>query len=194
MELSGCDAVVIRADANLDLVVKALTFGLTLNAGATCISPKRVFVHRSLVTELEGRLANVFRSARPEVRIPFPETLVERLRSLIDEALANGAHLIAGEVRHKAAIVGPVILAGVSPASGLLREDLFVPLLSIVTVADDREAVMRANDCHFALTTSIFSRDEPTARLLASQIRAGAIAINDLILPTADPRLPLGGR
>ena len=48
MELSGCDAVIVRADADLDLAVKALTFGLTLNNGATCMSPKRVFVARSL--------------------------------------------------------------------------------------------------------------------------------------------------
>ena len=64
MELSGCDAVIVRADADLDLTVKALTFGLMLNNGATCMAPKRVFVHRSIVTELEGRLANSFPRSR----------------------------------------------------------------------------------------------------------------------------------
>ena len=56
MELSGCDAVIVRADADLDLAVKALVFGLRLNNGATCMSPQRVFVARSIATELEGRL------------------------------------------------------------------------------------------------------------------------------------------
>jgi len=194
MELSGCDAVVIRADADLDLAVKALVFGLTLNGGATCMSPKRVFVHRSLATELEGRLANAFRSARPGGQTLLPEALVEKLRPLLDEALADGAHFIAGEIRHPDAMVAPFILAGVSPVSRLLREDIFVPLLSIVTVVDDHEAVMRANDCPCALTASIFSRDESTARSLASQIHGGVVTINDLILPTADARLPFGGR
>jgi acyl-CoA reductase-like NAD-dependent aldehyde dehydrogenase len=194
MELSGCDAVLIRDDADPDLAVKAMVFGLTLNEGATCMSPKRVFVHRSLATELEGRLSNVFRSARPDGQTLLPETSVEKLRPLLDEALAHGAHFIAGEIRDDSAITGPIILAGVSPASRLLGEEIFAPVLSIVTVADDLEAILRANDCPFALTASIFSRDEVAARSLASQIHAGVVTINDLILPTADARLPFGGR
>ena len=57
MELSGCDSVIIRADADLELVVRALSFGLRLNFGQTCIAPRRVFVARAVATELEGRLA-----------------------------------------------------------------------------------------------------------------------------------------
>jgi acyl-CoA reductase-like NAD-dependent aldehyde dehydrogenase len=194
MELSGCDAVIIRPDADLDLAVKALVFGLTLNAGATCLSPKRVFVDRRLAREVEGRLAKVFRGMNPDMRTLVPENSLEKLRPLIYEALAQGAHFIAGEIRHKDTMIAPIILAGVSPNCRLLREDIFVPVLSIVTVSDDLEAVMRANDCPFALTASIFSRDEPAARSLASRIHAGVVTINDLILPTGDARLPFGGR
>jgi hypothetical protein len=64
----------------------------------------------------------------------------------------------------------------------------------MVTVVDDDEAVFRANDCPFGLTASIFTRDEPSARLLAARISAGFVTINDLILPTADGRVPFGGR
>lgn len=202
MELSGCDAVIIRDDADLDLAVKALAFGLTLNAGATCMSPKRVFVHRSLATELEGRLANAFRSSRREGsqfssgggQSLLTSAATATLKALIEDALAQGAHFIAGGIRDDSAIIGPIILAGVSPASRLLREDIFAPVLSIVTVADDHEAILRTNDCPFALTASIFSRDKVAARSLATQIHPGVVTINDLILPTADARLPFGGR
>ena len=202
MELSGCDAVIIRDDADLDLAVKALVFGLTLNAGATCMSPKRLFVHRNLATELEGRLANVFGGSRREEaqfssgrsQSLLTSAATTTLKALLDDALARGAHFIAGEIRNDSAITGPIILAGVSPASRLLREDIFAPVLSIVTVADDLEAILRANDCPFALTASVFSRDEVAARSLESQIHAGVVTINDLILPTADARLPFGGR
>jgi len=193
MELSGNDAVIICRDADLDLAVKALAFGLTLNAGATCMSPRRVFVHRSLATELEGRLADVFRSARPGGQTVLPEASVEKLRPLLDEALAHGAHFVAGEIRPNGAIICPIILAGVSPASRLLRDDIFAPVLSIVTVANDHEAVLRTNDCPYALAASIFTRDESTARSVTSQVHAGIVTINDLILPTADARLPFGG-
>ncbi len=191
MELSGCDAVIVRADADLELVAKALTFGLTFNAGATCLAPKRVFVHRSLATEIEGRLAHAFHDReRQAAQGALGLAAVEKLRPLVDEAVALGAHFITGELQGAA----PIILAGVSPASRLLREDVFGPVLSIVTVADDHEAILRANDCPFALSASIFSREESVARCLAEQIRVGVVTINDLILPTADARLPFGGR
>jgi acyl-CoA reductase-like NAD-dependent aldehyde dehydrogenase len=200
MELSGCDAVLVRADADLDLVVRALAFGLRLNAGATCMSPKRVLVHRSIATELEGRLAqNLCRSRGNESR-PFHSpglltpAVTERLRPVLDDALARGAHLIAGEINDDGSVTIPLVLGGVSPSAPLLREDIFAPVLALVTVADDHEAVFRANDCPFALTASIFSRDESAARLLAARINTGAVTINDLIIPTADARLPFSGR
>lgn len=186
MELSGCDAAIIRADADLDLVVKALVFGLTLNNGATCMSPKRAFVHRSIATELEGRLEKAFRGCRRE-SAQTPQGC--NLRPLLADALMRGAHFIVGD--EQAALV---ILGGVNPSSRLLREDVFAPVLALVTVADDQEAIMRVNDCPFALSASIFSRDEPTARAIATRIHSGSVTINDLIVPTADARLPFGGR
>ncbi len=201
MELSGCDAVLVRADADLDLVVRALAFGLRLNAGATCMSPKRVLVHRSIATELEGRLAQDLcrrrgNESRPSIHSPglLTSAATERLRPVLDDALARGAHLIAGEINDDGSVTLPLVLGGVSPSSRLLREDIFAPVLALVTVADDHEAVFRANDCPFALTASIFTRDESAARLLAARINAGAVTINDLIIPTADARLPFGGR
>jgi acyl-CoA reductase-like NAD-dependent aldehyde dehydrogenase len=86
------------------------------------------------------------------------------------------------------------VLGGVIPGSRLLHEDVFAPVLAIVTVTDDHEAILRANDCPYALTASVFSRDESAARELAGQIRAGLVTINDLILPAADARTPFGGR
>ena len=201
MELSGCDAVLVRADADIDLVVRALAFGLRLNAGATCMSPRRVLVHRSIATELEGRLAQDLchsrgDEARPSIRSRGLLSLAatERLLPVLADALARGAHLIAGEISDDARVTLPIVLGGVSPSSRLLRQGIFAPVLALVTVADDHEAVFRANDCPFALTASIFSRDESAARLLAAQINAGAVTINDIIIPTADARLPFGGR
>jgi acyl-CoA reductase-like NAD-dependent aldehyde dehydrogenase len=204
MELSGCDAMIIRSDADLELVAKALRFGLELNAGATCMSPKRVFVHRSIATELEGRLARVFnaRSSRgneAHTVVQTDQSLLTsapagKLRMLLDDALAQGAHFVAGGICGNGSIEMPLVLAGVSPLARLLHEDVFAPVLSLVTVADDNEAISRTNACQFALTASIFTRGESVARGLARGINAGAVTINDLIIPTADARLPFGGR
>jgi acyl-CoA reductase-like NAD-dependent aldehyde dehydrogenase len=202
MELSGCDAVIIRADADLDLAVNALMFGLTLNGGATCMSPKRVFVSAARATELEGRLAQCFGSSRraeahSEIRNSqshLPSAATAGLSPLVADALSRGAHLIAGEIAADGTVVTPIVLGGVAPSSKLLQADLFAPVLAIVTVGDDHEAILRANHCPFALAASIFSRDEPAARSVAEKIQAGVVTINDLIIPTADARTPFGGR
>jgi acyl-CoA reductase-like NAD-dependent aldehyde dehydrogenase len=116
------------------------------------------------------------------------------VRPLLEDALARGAHLIAGEIAEDGTVVTPVVLGGVAPSSIILREDIFAPVLAIVTVVDDHEAILRANDCPFALAGSIFSRDESAAHALAERISAGVVSINDLILPAADARTPFGGR
>lgn len=125
MELSGCDAVFVRPDADLNLVAEALRFGLTLNKGQTCIAPKRVYVARPLAAELIRKLPG----------LPIPVTAVD----------------------------------------------------------DDAEAVALSERCGYALGASVFGR-LPGAYKLAARIRAGAVVVNDMIVPTADPRLPFGGR
>ena len=191
MELSGCDPVLIRQDADLDLAVRALTFGLTLNRGRTCIAPRRVYVARALATEFEGRLAASLAQTPTHLLEGAPAA---RLGPIIQQALAAGAHLLSGKVNIDGRVTVPIVLAGVPSSSRLLKDDFFAPVMSVVTVASDSEAVELANQNPYALGGSIFSRDTATARSLALQLRAGGVVINDLIAPTADPRLPFSGR
>ena len=191
MELSGSDAVVVRADADLDLATRALVFGLSLNAGATCMGPKRLFVHRSIATELEGRLARAFPI---ELSLRLAPAVSASVRPMLEQALAAGVHFIAGGLHEDGSVLAPAVLGGATPGSRLLREDIFAPVLVVVTVANDDEAVTRANDCSFALGASVFTRDQTAARQLAARLNAGVVSINDLIVPTADAQVPFGGR
>ena len=125
MELSGEDPVLVLADADLDLVVRSLTFGTGLNNGETCIAPRRLIVVESIAETLLTRMK--------KTRLP-----VERV---------------------------PNLEAGVA----------------LINQAD------------FALGASIFSADISLAKMAASRIQNGVVIINDLIAPTADPRLPFGG-
>jgi len=188
MELSGCDAVIVRADADLELMVTAVKFALTWNDGATCLSPKRIFVAASRATELEGRLADALRPTTT------PRPLVGPLKAATEDMLSRGAHFITGGLAGEEAIHLPAVLGGVNPTAKFLREDVFAPVAAVVTVADDHEAVLRTNDCPYGLGASIFSQDEVAARELASRLTVGVVTINDLVLPTGDARLPFGGR
>jgi acyl-CoA reductase-like NAD-dependent aldehyde dehydrogenase len=186
MELSGNDPVFVLPGADLDLAARCLGYGLRLNAGATCIAPRRVFATEAAAAALAERLAPLA-AALPEATPPAPvRALLERL---VAEAEAGGA--VAS--RHP----GATIVRGARPGMALLREDVFAPALSFVSLPGgdwDTEAALRgAADCPYALGASVFG-PVAAARALAARIDAGSVAVNDVIVPTADPRLPFGGR
>ena len=128
MELSGEDPVLVLADADLDLVVRALRFGTQLNDGNTCIAPRRLIVVEEAYDDLLARLSDA----------PFPRPCWSAFLTMT-------------------------------------------------------AAVESANANDFGLGASIFSRDIAKARALAARIKTGFVLINDLIVPTADPRMPFGG-
>jgi acyl-CoA reductase-like NAD-dependent aldehyde dehydrogenase len=189
LELSGCDAAFVRADADLDLVIRALTFGLRLNGGATCIAPRRVFVARSLAAALEPRLLHAVQAMAPCAVAPAVAALV---RDLVAEACAQGARYLAGDFLPEHAMT-PVLVADATPAMRLLQADVLAPVLALIPVHDDDDALAAAAPCPYALGATVFGQDR-AARALAQRVRAGTVLVNDVIVPTADPRLPFGGR
>ncbi len=188
MELSGCDSLFVRKDADPAAVARAIRFGLTLNAGRTCIAPRRIFVHEDLAEELRAHLR----------RLPFETSsapVSTHLAIEVKRALDAGARLLAGTIGiEKGSLESPLILADVPPGSALLREDFFAAVASIVSVRNDEEALALDKHCPYALGASIFGSDLEACARLAEKIDAGFVTINDLIAPTADPRLPFGGR
>jgi acyl-CoA reductase-like NAD-dependent aldehyde dehydrogenase len=193
-ELSGCDAVFVLPGADLERVARCLRFGLELNGGATCIAPRRVFVPREMAAELADRLAPLVHHLPP---VALDVGALALARGLVADALDGGARLLPGTALlprvREAAPFQPLVVLDASPDMELLQEDLFAPVLAVVPVAGPREALEAAARCPYALGASIFG-PEKAARDLAGQVRAGSVTINDLIVPTADPRLPFGGR
>jgi acyl-CoA reductase-like NAD-dependent aldehyde dehydrogenase len=185
MELSGCDAAFVRADADLDLVARALAFSLRLNGGATCIAPRRLFVAQPLAQSLESRLGGLSQAV--------PARQVDaRISRLVADALEQGARLIAGRL-FPGMPLAPLVVTDASPSMRLLQEDVLAPVLAVVSVRDDEDAIHAAEQCPYALGATIFGGRDG-AQALAARLRAGVVVINDLIVPAADPRLPFGGR
>lgn len=189
LELSGNDPVFVLDGADLGMVADALAYGLRLNGGATCIAPRRAFVPRPRLAALEALLAARLPAVAP---VAVPEAVRRRLSALLDEAEAAGARPLAPRPDLGAAAVPPVVLSDASPALGLLREDVFAPVLSLVPVDGVEEALAMDALCPFALGASVFG-PEREALALARRLRAGSVCVNDVIVPTADPRLPFGG-
>ena len=184
MELSGSDAVFVLPGADLDLVARCLAYGLRLNGGATCIAPRRVFVPRDLAVALEDKLLALLPGV-PSAAVP--EAVASRLAGLVRQAVADGARLAAGGDGR------PAVVADALPGMALLQHDVFAPWLALVPVADPAAALRVAAECPYALGASVFG-PSGAATALTGRVRAGSVCVNDLIVPTADPRLPFGGR
>jgi len=191
LELSGSDAVFVRADANVARTAAALRFGLYLNEGATCIAPRRVFVHRTLHDTLANALQLELESWPP---IRLDPRQADKLRPLADDACFQGASRIWPVQLDWNQPVGPLVLSSAPPTLPLFDTDIFAPVVTLVPVDHDDDALAAAEQCPFALGASVFSSDTDAARQLAAKINAGFVSINDLIVPSADPRVPFGGR
>jgi acyl-CoA reductase-like NAD-dependent aldehyde dehydrogenase len=191
MELSGCDAAFVREDADLDRVVRALRFGLCFNKSRTCIAPRRAYVHVSLRRAFLDRLS----AAMEGVRYDFAsEKEAVRLRRLFESVVqAGGCFVSGGLFPDGQRVLLPAIVETDSVTGRLFQDDFFLPLLNVIFVRDDEEALRLDAECPYALGVSIFSRDESAAERLAARVCAGSVVVNDVIAPTADPRTPFGG-
>ncbi len=190
MELSGCDAVFVLEGADLPRVVDALAFGLRLNGSATCMAPRRVFAARALARELAVRLHVALGALRP---VPVPPHTAALLGECLDDARFCGAQVLLDGVAGEHGTVSPTLLAEVSPEMRIAQTDVFAPVLSLLPFRSPEEAARMHERCRYALTAAIFGPERP-ARLLAASITAGTILLNDVIVATADPRVPFSGR
>ncbi len=189
LELSGNDPVIVLPDANLDLVVRAIRFGLTWNGSETCIAPRRVFVTRENLTQLETQIALSLQST---THVSRSDSAVRAIR-LIEDAVERGGKIISGGALSDHSGIKPTVVSNANAGWPLLQADLMAPVASLVAVDNVEEAILLANSCPFALGATIFG-DIKRAEQIASRLRAGSIVVNDMIVPTADPRLCFGGR
>ncbi|MEM1227264.1 MAG: aldehyde dehydrogenase family protein [Planctomycetota bacterium] len=197
LELSGADAVLTlrsaltQADCR-EALLSCLEFGLLFNSGATCIGPRRWFVPQGneIVSEFANRLANVgpvqvHPAARPSVA------------TAIESALANGAVDVMGQFdRQRLCDDGtmlPVLLDGVESDNPICNTDLFAPVMSVLRYNQIDNAIRQVNTSRYRLAASVFG-DVNEAESVAERLDVGTVTVNDLIAPTADPRLPFGGR
>jgi aldehyde dehydrogenase (NAD+) len=218
MELSGCDSVFVLEDADLNLVSDCLLFGLTLNNSQTCMAPRRVFANdhqadailRLLKTKLESRDQNRQleldkgsstergrnRPGSSSLRSPISASRQATVAAQkIREAIAHGAELISGTLTSSgpAELSGIAILDHVTSDMSIAQSDIFAPVLSFIRVSSDRQALQENARCPYALSATVFG-STALSRQFARRINAGCVVINDMIVPTADPRVPFGGR
>ena len=185
LELGGKAPLMVLEDADLDEAVKAAVFGAFMNAGQICMSTERIIVVDAVADEFARRFAEKA-GAIPAAAVgeQADEAVAAKARELIDDALAKGAKAIAS--------APATVLDGVTPAMRLYRDESFGPVVGIIRVADEEEAIRVANDSDYGLSAAVFTRDAARGLRVARRIRSGICHVNG---PTVhdEPQMPFGG-
>ncbi len=199
LELSGSDSAIVLADADVDLAARAVAFALRLNAGQTCMAPRRVLVERGVYERFVAGLAGALAEPRDET-IARPDEL-ERSGALARDAVErHGGSWISGASGVPPFVVGwqkhetgPA--SGLVPGlvSGLVSGDHFGPAMAVVGVDCADEALAVHAGIPKKLATAVFTRDLKRADSLAPRLGSTVVIINDCVVPTGHPGLGIGG-
>ena len=193
LELSGCDAMFVLADANVALAAKAAWFGLTLNRGQTCIAVRRIFVQRAVYQAFTDELRKLTANAGPMHLVM--ESQLDQANRLIADAVGRGAIRLGRDAEPDAPPAAtPTFLLDTPADAAICREASFAPVAGVIPFDAIDEAFALAGRSPFGLSSSIFTADTRAARELAARIPAGSVVINDVLAPTAHPATPFGGR
>jgi succinate-semialdehyde dehydrogenase/glutarate-semialdehyde dehydrogenase len=205
LELGGKDAMIVLADADLEVASSAAVWGSFTNCGQACLSVERIYVERVIAERFSERCAAKTQLLKlgpghdphTEVGPMIRAAQVERVEEQLREAVARGARILTGGRRRPDLgpyFFEPTVVAGVDHSMRLMQEETFGPVLALCSVASAEEAVALANDSSFGLAASIWTRDTRRGRQLASQLKAGAVMVNDVASYFGICEAPHGGR
>jgi succinate-semialdehyde dehydrogenase/glutarate-semialdehyde dehydrogenase len=201
LELGGSDPLIVLADANVALVAAHAVRGRFLNAGQTCISPKRLIVDAAIVDEFEQRLTEAV--AALKVGDPLDPTtqvgplaradLVDQLERQVERSIAAGARVLHGgtRVERPGYYFAPTVLTDVTADMPVFREEVFGPVAAVIRAADEQHAIALANDTPYGLGASVWTQDAERGVRVGRELRSGSLFVNGIV--ASDPRLPFGG-
>jgi succinate-semialdehyde dehydrogenase/glutarate-semialdehyde dehydrogenase len=204
LELGGKDPMIVLDDADVDVASSGAVWGAFVNAGQTCLSVERCYVHKSIYenflaacVEKTGQL-RVGNGVDPgtDVGPLIHQRQLHVVEDHIKDAIAGGARLLAGGERLKLLgpnFYAPTVLADVTHQMRIMREETFGPVLPIMKFDSDDAAVRLANDSEYGLAASVWTRDRARGEQIARQIHAGTVMINDAVSCFGISEAPHGG-
>jgi succinate-semialdehyde dehydrogenase / glutarate-semialdehyde dehydrogenase len=201
LELGGHAPSIVFADADIELAVRESVISKFRNAGQTCISANRFYVHESVAEQF----AAAFAEAAGKLKVGDPLDPTTEIGPLVDEqghakvldhvndAVALGATAMTGGQSGGGRFFPPTVLSGVKPGTKMLREETFGPVAPIVTFSTDEEAVAYANDSEYGLAAYLYTRDLSRAFRVSEALEFGIVGVNDGGPIGAAAQAPFGG-
>jgi acyl-CoA reductase-like NAD-dependent aldehyde dehydrogenase len=191
LELGGKDPAIICPDADMANAVSGAVWGGFANAGQTCSGIERVYVHRDVadpflegvVRETERLTVGDPREWTTEIGPMVSDDQAKIVSELVEDAVENGATKLTGgpvEVEGmKGKFIAPIVLTDVTHEMRIMKEEIFGPVLPVITVDSEEQAIELANDSEFGLGASVWTKDRAKGERMAHQIQSGMVWTND---------------
>lgn len=223
LELGGKDAMIVFEDANLELAAGAAVWGAFCNAGQSCSSVERLYVHESVAAELTQKIVEKTKQLKVgagdgndiSIGAMSSERQMKIVEDHVAQFIADGATIETGGsmsyafTRERDGDAGPseitpegvthtlffepTVISGANNRMRAMQEETFGPTLPIATFKTEEEAIRLANDSEFGLTASVWTRNYSRGRRVAEQIEAGSVCVNEVLYTHGIGQTPWGG-
>src|SRR5580692_6163746 len=204
LELGGKDPMLVLDDADVDVASSGAVWGAFVNAGQACLSVERCYVHRTLYDAFleacvrKTMLLRMGNGLNPQTDIGplIRERQLRNVEAQVEDARLQGARVLIGGARRPefgSNFYAPTVLAEVTHAMRIMREETFGPVLPIVAFDNDDQAIRLANDSDFGLAASVWTRNRARGMSLARRIQAGTVMVNDTVACFGISEAPHGG-
>lgn len=196
LELGGKSPVIVDETADIALTARRLAWGKCVNAGQTCVAPDYVLVHHSreqaLMEALIGEMRSMYTSA-PLMNPDWPKIINERHFNRLVALLQNGVVSHGGQIDRAANKIAPTLLTDVQWDDPIMQEEIFGPILPILTYRRIDEAIAQIQKRPKPLALYLFTRNAETEKRVLGEISFGGGCVNDTVLHLATPHMPFGG-
>jgi len=204
MELGGKDPAIVCEDADIALAARSIVNGAFGNSGQICASVERVYVHKNVFDIFVKEVVKLTReliqddpavNVRTDIGSMTSREQLEIVQRQVEDAVRKGAHVhTGGKLSDKGGMFfEPTVLTHVTDDMEVLQEETFGPVLPIMSVEDDREAIRKANEGIYGLSAYVFTKDTGKGRRIAEQIEAGTVMLNETLITHAFPETPWQG-
>jgi aldehyde dehydrogenase (NAD+) len=203
LELGGKSPTIVDKNVNLAKAAEKIAWGKLVNSGQTCIAPDYVFVHEQQLDEFialykiatKKMYYNVDGEIDPKVYGKIiNQKHFKRLKELVDDAVDNGAVMdLGGVFNEKSQTINPVVLSKIPANAKVMEEEIFGPILPIITYTDLSEVIEQINAKSKPLALYIFSKSCKNIKQIIKNTSSGGTCVNDVLIHITNPNLPFGG-